>query len=88
MGNFSKELKDIENVCPSSHSGTFFKKVKGDWGCLSFISVWDMEKGNCLHQKKFVKLAVSHPYETWGHQVLTEMIFMSCKEILEELLRV
>ena len=27
MGNFSKELKDIEDVCPSSQSGTLRKKI-------------------------------------------------------------
>ena len=35
-----------------------------------------------------MKLTVSHPYEIWGHQFLTEMIFMSCKEILKTLLLV
>ena len=33
-----------------------------------------------------MKLTVSHPYEIWGHQFLTEMIFMSCKETLKALL--
>ena len=35
--------------------------------------------------KKLMKWTVSHPYELWGHQFLTEMIFMSSKEILKAL---
>ena len=27
MGNFSKEFRDIEDVCPSSRSGTLRKKI-------------------------------------------------------------
>ena len=51
MGNVSKELKGIEDIYPSSQSGTFFKRIKGHWRCLSLIPVWDIEKENCLHQK-------------------------------------
>ena len=35
-----------------------------------------------------MKLAVPRPYEIWGHQFLTEVIFMSSKEILKALLLV
>ena len=65
MGNFSKQLKDIEDVCPSSQPGTLGKKI--------------------VCTEKLMKWTVSRPYELWGHQFLTEMIFMSCKEILKAL---
>ena len=35
--------------------------------------------------EKLMKWTVSRPYELWGHQFLTEMIFMSCKKILKAL---
>ena len=35
--------------------------------------------------EKLMKWTVSRPYELWGHQFLTEMIFMSCKKILKTL---
>ena len=57
MGNFSKELKEIEDICPSSKSGTLRKKI--------------------VCTKKAYENEVSHPYEIWGHQFLTEMIFIS-----------
>ena len=38
--------------------------------------------------KKLMKLTVSHPYKIWGHQFLTDMIFMSCKKIQKALLLV
>ena len=50
-GQCLKELKDIEDVRPSSQSRTFLRSVKGHWRCLSFILVRDIEKENCLHQK-------------------------------------
>ena len=57
MGNFSKELKEIEDIYPSSKSGTLRKKI--------------------VCTKKAYENEVSHPYEIWGHQFLTEMIFIS-----------
>ena len=68
LGHFSKELKDIEDVCPSSQCGTLRKKI--------------------VCTKKPMKLTVLHQYEIWGHQFLTEIIFISCKEILKALLLV
>ena len=45
MGNFSKELKDIEDVCPSSQSGTLRKKIvctKKAYEIGSATSIWNM----------------------------------------------
>ena len=46
-----EDIEDIEDICPSSQSGTFLKRVEGHWRCLSFIPVCDIEKENCLLQR-------------------------------------
>ena len=66
MGNFSKELSGIEDVGPSSQSGTLREKI--------------------VYTKKVYEIDSVTPYKIWGHQFLTEMIFMSCKETLKALL--
>ena len=45
MGNFSKELKEIEDICPSSQSGTLRKKIvctKKAYEIDSVTSIWNM----------------------------------------------
>ena len=45
MGNFSKELRHIEDVCPSSRSGTLRKKIvrtKKAYEIDSVKSIWNM----------------------------------------------
>ena len=45
MGNFSKELRDIEDVGPSSQSGALRKKIvctKKGYEIDSVTSIWNM----------------------------------------------